>query len=52
MWVSDYSDEGVCGVDVVATSKTPRTWNITPFTIAGGSYKYIKPTGRDAFDVA
>lgn len=50
--VGDYSDKEVRGVDVVALSKAPGTWNITPFTISGGSYTYIKPTGKDAFDVA
>lgn len=50
--VGDYSGEDVEGVEAVATSRSPGTWNITPFTIAGGQYTYIKPTGKDAFDIA
>lgn len=50
--VGDYSGEDIEGVEVVATTRSPGTWNITPFTIAGGQYTYIKPTGEDAFDVS
>lgn len=50
--VGDYSECDVKGVEAVATTRAPGTWSVTPFTIPGGQYVSIYPSGKDAFDVA